>query len=116
MLMFRNKKRFMTQSISEHLHEETQVVLWQLIGDQVKEELELDYLQVFDLEIAGQVQQINHRQEVPERERIKVMSLHHAEPIKTTIWCIDDGENQLMLYRSEEHTSELQSRGHLVCR
>src|SRR5699024_3727493 len=98
MLMFRNKKRYITQSISEHLHEETQVVVWQLIGDPVKVDLEIDYIHICDLEIAGQVQQINHQQEVQERERIKVMSLHHAEPIKTTIWCIDDGENQLMLY------------------
>src|SRR5690625_6635517 len=26
------------------------------------------------------------------------------------------GQNNLMVARSEEHTSELQSRGHLVCR
>lgn len=88
----------MTKSISEHLHEEIQVILWQLIDEQLKEELELDYLQVFELEIAGQEQIINHRQEVPERERTKVISLRHAEPIKATVWCIDDGEDQMMLY------------------
>src|SRR5690625_6263531 len=33
-------------------------------------------------------------------------------------WTLEDGEFQLILrrIRSEEHTSELQSRGHLVCR
>ena len=33
-----------------------------------------------------------------------------------SIYFFEKGENITNLYRSEEHTSELQSRGHLVCR
>src|SRR5690625_7084958 len=35
---------------------------------------------------------------------------------KTEIVIYDDGTNRNAAKRSEEHTSELQSRGHLVCR
>src|SRR5690625_6798805 len=40
-------------------------------------------------------------------------------PYVVRLWCQRDGRTgQLMvgIWRSEEHTSELQSRGHLVCR
>src|SRR2546422_6732889 len=40
-------------------------------------------------------------------------TLAHAETERTGVW-IDDW--RLVLERSEEHTSELQSRLHLVCR
>src|SRR5690625_6361046 len=35
--------------------------------------------------------------------------------IDSAVWDIERGK-QLLINRSEEHTSELQSRGHLVCR
>src|SRR2546429_6548806 len=37
-----------------------------------------------------------------------------ASPNQTTLWRLADGA--VMQFRSEEHTSELQSRLHLVCR
>src|SRR5439155_9216320 len=37
------------------------------------------------------------------------------EPGKTGVW-VEVGEDTCFSGRSEEHTSELQSRGHLVCR
>jgi len=99
MLVFENKqKRFITRSIFEHLYDELKVTLWNLIDVQLNENLELDYLQVFELKIVGQKQQIIHRQEVPERERTYMISLQQAKPIKATVWCLDDGENQMMLY------------------
>src|SRR5690554_7140734 len=47
-----------------------------------------------------------------------------AEPIRSNehfinghvIWVLDNDPNVLQAMRSEEHTSELQSRPHLVCR
>src|SRR5690625_7282941 len=85
MLVFENKqKRFITRSIFEHLYDELKVTLWNLIDVQLNENLELDYLQVFELKIVGQKQQIIHRQEVPERERTYMISLQQAKPIKAT--------------------------------
>src|SRR5699024_7475731 len=98
MLVFENKqKRFITRSIFEHLYDELKVTLWNLIDVQLNENVELDYLQVFELKIIGQKQQIIHRQEVPERERTYMISLHQAKPSKATVWCLADGENQMML-------------------
>src|SRR5947209_15392608 len=51
---------------------------------------------------------------------IYTLSLHDALPISKDIgagaWPVDRGEDQRLFYRSEEHTSELQSRQYLVCR
>src|SRR5690625_5649809 len=52
-----------------------------------------------------------------EHEDIKVHVLP-AEPVLTDLYCgrVNNAAALLCLQRSEEHTSELQSRGHLVCR
>src|SRR5439155_25427460 len=42
------------------------------------------------------------------------MSGGEKGPANPEAWIISDGK--LYVFRSEEHTSELQSRGHLVCR
>src|SRR3989442_10010312 len=58
---------------------------------------------------------------------IYTLSLHDALPIYIhmkyftiryifSYYCIILHENNMRIYRSEEHTSELQSRPHLVCR
>src|SRR5215208_2196633 len=49
------------------------------------------------------------------------LSLHDALPISLTTTCclscrFSSARRTLATNRSEEHTSELQSRGHLVCR
>src|SRR5690625_7965238 len=64
---------------------------------------------------------------VPSPTDIYTLSLHDALPISHRGWCCPmtastETANQatdhtyLSKPRSEEHTSELQSRGHLVCR
>src|SRR5699024_7970368 len=99
MLVFENKqKRFITRSIFEHLYDELKVTLWNLIDVQLNENLELDYLQVFELKIVGQKQQIIHRELFTERERKYMISLQQAKPNKATVWCLDDGVNTIMLY------------------
>src|SRR5437660_7307499 len=47
----------------------------------------------------------------PATERTVVKVAHDAEAIYIVVRCYDSD-----MHRSEEHTSELQSRGHLVCR
>lgn len=100
--MFTNQnRRFMTRAIAESLHMEVQVLLWNLIDHQRKQGNELDYLQVFELTSNGDKQKILHRQEVPPLERSWLIALRGTQPIDSTVWCIDDGENQMMLYPSD---------------
>src|SRR5699024_4129482 len=99
MLVFENKqKRFITRSIFEHLYDELKVTLRNLIDIQLNEKIELEYHQMYELKMGGQKQQIIRRQEATERERTYMISLQQAKPIKATVWCLDDGENQMMLY------------------
>src|SRR5690625_5432985 len=44
-------------------------------------------------------------------QRGYIMGYANAPYSEDTVWVVDEIE-----FRSEEHTSELQSRGHLVCR
>src|SRR5690625_1171861 len=102
MKMFKNKsKRYMTRTIDEIVHAEIQMILWNLIEEQGKAEKELDYLQVFELEISDGRQRIVHRQEVPERKYEWVYTLQYTNPIDQTSWCMDSEEYQMMLLPNE---------------
>ncbi len=91
----------MTRTIDETVHAEIQMILWRLIEEQGKQELELDYLQVFELKVKDGRQHIIHRQEVPERKREWIYTLQYTTPIDQTIWCIDNESNQMMLLPNE---------------
>ena|SRR5699024_1733461 len=100
--MFSDKqKRYMTRMIAEVVHVEIQKILWDLIDEQRKNGLELDYLQVFELNAKDGEQYVVHRQEVPERSEKRVFQLKHTIPINQTIWCIDSDEYQMMLFPSD---------------
>lgn len=100
--MFANKeKRYMTRMIAEDVHVEIQKILWDLIDEQRKNDLELDYLQVFELIAMQGKQHVIHRQEVPERSVRRVFKLKYTTPINQTIWCIDSDEYQMMLFPSD---------------
>lgn len=72
----------MTKTVNEEIHTEIQLILWGLIDEQRKQELELDYMQVFELKEQEGRQQIIHRQENPERRREWVYQLQHTTPIE----------------------------------
>lgn len=91
----------MTRVIDEVLHVEIQNVLWNLIDEQRKRELKLDYLQVFELKSKHGKQHIIHRQEAPERRLKWIFELKHATPIEQAIWCMDSDEYQMMLLASD---------------
>lgn len=100
--MFNDKgKRYMTKTINETVHGEIQMILWGLIDEQREKDLELDYLQVFELKVQQGKQYIIHRQEVPERKREWVYQLKHTTPIERTVWCIDSDDYQMMLLPSD---------------
>lgn len=94
-------KRYHTKRIAEELHPEITMNLWNLIYKRRKEGEKLDYLQVFELSIQQGAQVVNHKQEQPSYEEKWVLSLKYTHPVLTKIWCIDDGENQVMMYPSE---------------
>lgn len=91
----------MTRTIDETVHAEIQMILWSLIDEQAKTGKELDYLQVFELEVTEGRQRIVHRQEVPDRKREWIYTLQYTTPIDQTIWCIDSEEYQMMLLPNE---------------
>lgn len=97
--MFDNKtERYMTRTIAEELHMEIAFILWQLIDAQNEQNVETDYLQVFELSVSDSKQVIIHRQEVPEIKGSCIRTLEDTEPITSTIWCIDNGDGQVMLF------------------
>lgn len=91
----------MTKAIGETLHLEIQILLWQLIDLEKRKGMKLDYLQIFELESKNDKQEILHRQEVPPRKTQWLIPLDNTAPINKTVWCLDDGENQTMLYPSD---------------
>lgn len=97
--LFENKaKRYMTREIAEKLNTEIISILWELIDTLVEQNRSLDYLQVFELSESNGKQIINHQQEVPEMKRKHICTLQDSEPVTITIWCIDNGESQTMLF------------------
>lgn len=100
--MFDSKdKRYMTRAIAEEMHIEIQLLLWHFIDELKRQGLELDYLQVFELSVEDGKQIVVHRQEVPERKQKWSIALENARPITEKVWCIDDGQNQMMLFPSD---------------
>lgn len=53
---------------------------------------------MFELNIKEEKQQVVHRQEIPKREETSIVSLHSTQPINTVIWCLNNGNNQMMLF------------------
>jgi hypothetical protein len=92
----------MTSHIAEELHPELALLLllWSLI-DKNELEANLDYLQVFELSVEGNKQGILHRQEKPPFKQHWIIELELTDPITSTIWCIDNGETQMMLSPSD---------------
>lgn len=87
--------------IDEVIHVEIQKLLWELIDEQCRNDLELDYLQVFELRAQHGKQHITHHQELPERRTKWIFQLKHTTPIDRTIWCMDSDEYQMMLLPSD---------------
>lgn len=87
----------MARSISEEVHPEIATILWQLIDAKRLQNVELDYLQVFELSERDGKQAVIQRQEVPEMRSLYIIRLKQTQPITMTIWCIDSGETEMML-------------------
>lgn len=93
--------RYMTRAIADSLHMEIQKLLWDSIDHEREQGEKLDYLQVFELENRENQQRIIHKQEVSERKREWLITLKGIPPVNGTVWCIDDGAHQTMLFPSD---------------
>lgn len=97
--MFDNQdNRYMTSPIAEDIHVEIVQLIWRLIDSKKHLKIPTDYLQVFELTKSNGKQAIIHRQEVPERKSFHLLPLKQAVPITRIIWCIDNGEMEMMLF------------------
>src|SRR5690625_6280152 len=82
------------------------------IGGSKSESAGIDQRIIIDFhadDIARDAGLIVHDRNPPARKTVKNPAFAH-------IGLADDGYDTRISHRSEEHTSELQSRGHLVCR
>ena len=100
MIYLFDEKRFITAGVNEKISPEIQLLMWNIIDKLKSERIQLDYLQVFELEVANDGTQIivNH-QEIP--ERINAFKFKIDNPIKTKVWIIDSEEYSMMLFPSE---------------
>jgi hypothetical protein len=99
-----DRQRYATRGITETIPLETQMILWGMIDNQKEEELELDYLQVFELEpvkdeLGNILQQITHFQEIPDRKNLVKIPVGKA--VREKIYVIDSVEYVTMLLATE---------------
>ena len=93
--MFTNK-RYLTCGVDSTIPLELQLFLWECV-EQMPEPK--DYLQVFELEKVGTMQNITHSSEVPNYRRVYVIP--SDDPITEKVYIIDDDEHSTMLLSSE---------------
>ena len=101
--MFDNGSRYVTRGVGNRIPLDIQIFMWQLIEDLKDTVGELDYLQVFDISIADEVEKIVriiHSQEVPEYKKIWIVK--SSEPCDSQkIFVIDDDTHSTMLLAEE---------------
>ena len=71
--MFENENRYIAKSVGGRIHLDVQIFIWQAIEWLKNEGEELDYLQVFNISVASEINhtlRIVHSQEVPEYKKI----------------------------------------------
>jgi hypothetical protein len=103
--VFNPLKRYITTNASSTIGIDLQIMLWSLIDQKLEQKAELDYLQIFELEVeevnSKKLQFITHRQEQPEFKQ-RIVLFHIAEPVdKVKIWIIDSGDYSTLLLPSD---------------
>jgi hypothetical protein len=97
--MFQSKNnRYVTRSVDNTVPIETQFFLWSLIDDQVENGNALDYFQKFELKVSTKGQEIVHSQEEPKWSQETLLPIPNECCITETIWVIDSGDYQTMLF------------------
>lgn len=101
--MFKKKNRYVTKGINIQVDLAIQIVLWNMIDElKSKDDIKLDYLQVFEVEKVEEFIKIEHRQEVPYYSQTYMLNGMNIEiTSKMKIFVIDDGENSTMMLSEE---------------
>lgn len=81
-------ERYMTRGIQDDVPMEIQLFLWELQTEIRKNSKEIDYLQVYDLEVKEGRQKVRHTSEEPEYEKEYVIQIE--EPMTAKIFIIED--------------------------
>ncbi len=81
-------ERYMTRGIQADVPMEIQLFLWELQTEIRKNGKEMDYLQVYDLEVENGNQKIIHTSEEPAYEKEYVIQV--GEPVVAKIFIIED--------------------------
>lgn len=84
----RKIERYMTRGIQADVPMEIQLFLWELQTEIRKNSKEIDYLQVYDLEVKEGRQKVRHTSEEPEYEKEYVIQIE--EPMIAKIFIIED--------------------------
>ncbi|SFL69192.1 DUF960 family protein [Pelosinus propionicus] len=102
------EQKYATRLVASSVGVDIQVILWELIAQWEKDDIELDTLQVFELSIeyaGGEVfQKVVHRQEVPQREETFYYKTIRC-PMDTVIWVLGSDEGAEMLFPNEAKES-----------
>lgn len=101
--MFKKNNRYVTRGVNEEVDIRLQLIMWSMI-DKLKDEgnIELDYLQVFNLRKKGNKVIIEQSQEVPEYKVSYTIEIEDIEiGNENKIYVIDSGEYSTMLLPSE---------------
>jgi hypothetical protein len=97
--MFKSKNnRYVTRSVDDAVPQETQFFLWSLIDEQVQTGNEMDYFQKFELTVTEEGQFVVHSQEGPVWSQERLLKIPNQCCITRTIWVIDSGDYQTMLF------------------
>ena len=101
--MFDNRSRYITRGVGNRIPLDIQIFIWQLIEDLKDTVGEVDYLQVFDISIADEIEEtvrIIHSQEVQQYKKIWIVKA--SEPCDNEKrFVIDDDTHSTMLLAEE---------------
>ena len=99
-----NGTKYMTRGVQNEIPLELQTAMWLMISENLKQGLEMDYLQIFNLMPFYQngvlCQKLVHSQEVPPRSKDLTLDVID-NAVKAKIYVIDDVEHITMLLASE---------------
>lgn len=101
--MFKQDSRCVTRGVNAEIDIRLQLAMWSLIDIlKMKEDVEVDYLQVFKLKKEVDFIKIEHSQEVPEYKSVHMIGIDDIELDKDTkIFVIDSGDYSTMLLPEE---------------
>lgn len=100
-----DKDKYITSHANEVLPVQLQLNMWQSIEQWRNEDIELDYLQIFNLSVKREcnkvIQVIQHLQEEPEKKETICIECIGFKPITDKVYIIDDGPYSTMLMASD---------------